>query len=38
MSYKIIPKVSVDSFGGDSEAYQPLLESDEAQRYVQVDT
>jgi hypothetical protein len=30
-------KVSVDSFGGDEEAYQKFLESDATKGYVQVD-
>ncbi len=37
MFYKVIPKISVDSFGGDSEAYHNFLESDEAKRYVRTN-
>ncbi|HAG83750.1 MAG TPA: hypothetical protein DCL61_22025 [Cyanobacteria bacterium UBA12227] len=34
MSYEIISKVSVDSFGGDEDAYQRFLESEESHKYV----
>jgi hypothetical protein len=37
MSYEIIPQITVNSFGGDSQAYQRFLEFDDAKRYVRVD-
>lgn len=36
MSYEIISKVSVDSFGGDEEAYKRFLASEESKKYVRV--
>jgi len=34
MSYEIISKVSIDSFGGDKEAYKRFLETEESKKYV----
>lgn len=34
MSYEIVSQVSIDSFGGDEEAYQKFLDRPESQRYV----
>lgn len=34
MSYEIVSKVSVDSFGGDEEAYQKFLTSEQSKGYV----
>ncbi len=36
MTYEIVSKVSVDSFGGDREAYQKFLASEQSKPYVQV--
>lgn len=36
MTYEIISKVSVDSFGGDKEAYQQFLASQQSKQYVRV--
>jgi hypothetical protein len=36
MTYEIVSKVSVDSFGGDKEAYQQFLASQQSRQYVQV--
>jgi hypothetical protein len=34
MSYEIVSQVSVDSFGGDREAYEKFLASEESKKYV----
>jgi hypothetical protein len=36
MTYEIVSQVSVDSFGGDKEAYQQFLASQESKQYVRV--
>jgi hypothetical protein len=36
MTYEIVSKVSADSFGGDKEAYQQFLASQQSDRYVRV--
>ncbi|MEG4457086.1 hypothetical protein [Microcoleus sp. N9_A1] len=36
MTYEIVSQVSVDSFGGDKEAYQQFLASQESKQYIRV--
>jgi len=36
MTYEIVSKVSVDSFGGDKEAYRKFLASEQSKQYVRV--